>query len=233
MSGGARITLCRSVDQCVTGAGFVFTSIRVGGIERRVRDEATAQRHGIVGQETVGPAGFAMAARTIPHMVGYAREIDRLAPEAWIVNFTNPVGMVTRGDANGNATRDRHLRHADRAVRRGRARARTSRPAAAISTTSGSTTSAGCARSTATASRSCIGSGTTGSVWTLCTGCRCSIRRSSAELRLLPTEYLYYYDQPQRALRQRASCRADAAQADRGADGCAVRTPAASRAPTP
>ena len=95
MSGGARITLCRSVDQCVTGAGFVFTSIRVGGIERRVLDEATAQRHGIVGQETIGPAGFAMAARTIPHMVGYAREIDRLAPEAWIVNFTNPVGMVT------------------------------------------------------------------------------------------------------------------------------------------
>jgi 6-phospho-beta-glucosidase len=95
MSGGARITLCRSIDQCVTGAGFVFTSIRVGGIERRVLDEATAQRHGIVGQETIGPAGFAMAARTIPHMVGYAREINRLAPDAWIVNFTNPVGMVT------------------------------------------------------------------------------------------------------------------------------------------
>ena len=95
MSAGARITLCRSVDQCVTGAGFVFTSIRVGGIGRRVLDEAAAQRHGIVGQETIGPAGFAMAARTIPHMVGYAREISRLAPDAWIINFTNPVGMVT------------------------------------------------------------------------------------------------------------------------------------------
>jgi 6-phospho-beta-glucosidase len=95
MSAGARITLCRSVDECVTGADFVFTSIRVGGIERRVLDEAAAQRHGIVGQETIGPAGFAMAARTIPHMVGYAREINRLAPNAWIINFTNPVGMVT------------------------------------------------------------------------------------------------------------------------------------------
>src|SRR4029077_7682391 len=58
-------------------------------------DETTVQRHGIVGQETVGPAGFAMAARTIPPMVAYAREINRLAPSAWIVNFTNPVGMVT------------------------------------------------------------------------------------------------------------------------------------------
>jgi 6-phospho-beta-glucosidase len=95
MSAGARITPCRSVDECVAGADFVFTSIRVGGIERRVLDEAAAQRHGIVGQETIGPAGFAMAARTIPHMVGYAREIDRLAPNAWIINFTNPVGMVT------------------------------------------------------------------------------------------------------------------------------------------
>ena len=95
MSGGAPITLCRSVEQCVAGADFVFTSIRVGGIARRVRDEAAAQRHGIAGQETIGPAGFAMAARTIPHMVGYAREINRLTPGAWIINFTNPVGMVT------------------------------------------------------------------------------------------------------------------------------------------
>jgi 6-phospho-beta-glucosidase len=95
MSAGARITQCRSVAECVAGADFVFTSIRVGGIERRIRDEATAQRHGIVGQETVGPAGFAMAARTIPHMVEYARDISRTAPNAWIINFTNPVGMVT------------------------------------------------------------------------------------------------------------------------------------------
>jgi 6-phospho-beta-glucosidase len=95
MSAGARITECRSVADCVAGAAFVFTSIRVGGIERRIRDEATSQRHGIVGQETVGPAGFAMAARTIPHMVEYARDINRAAPDAWIINFTNPVGMVT------------------------------------------------------------------------------------------------------------------------------------------
>ena len=92
---GRRVELCASVADCVSGADFVFTSIRVGGMAQRIHDEAAAQRHGIVGQETVGPAGFAMAARTIPHMVRYAREIDRVAPSAWIINFTNPVGMVT------------------------------------------------------------------------------------------------------------------------------------------
>jgi 6-phospho-beta-glucosidase len=90
-----RVTLCGSVAECVTEADVVFTSIRVGGIQQRVRDEATAQRHGIVGQETIGPAGFAMAARTIPAMVEYARHIAEVAPQAWIVNFTNPVGMIT------------------------------------------------------------------------------------------------------------------------------------------
>src|SRR4051812_43080733 len=71
----ARITRSQSVRDCVASAGFVFTSIRAGGIGRRIADETTAQRHGIVGQETVGPAGFAMAMRNIPPMVGYAREI--------------------------------------------------------------------------------------------------------------------------------------------------------------
>jgi 6-phospho-beta-glucosidase len=95
MSAGARVTTCESVADCVLGAAFVFTSIRVGGLERRISDEGTSQRYGIAGQETVGPAGFAMAARTIPPMVDYARVIGRAAPGAWIINFTNPVGMVT------------------------------------------------------------------------------------------------------------------------------------------
>ena len=95
MAARGRVTLCESVAECVARADFVFTSIRVGGIEQRIHDETTAQRHGIVGQETVGPAGFAMAMRTIPQMVRYTRQIADAAPRAWIVNFTNPVGMVT------------------------------------------------------------------------------------------------------------------------------------------
>jgi 6-phospho-beta-glucosidase len=91
----ARITRSRSVADCAASADFVFTSIRAGGMARRIADEETTQRHGIVGQETVGPAGFAMAMRNIPPMVRYARDIAAAAPRAWIVNFTNPVGMVT------------------------------------------------------------------------------------------------------------------------------------------
>ncbi|MBW8862696.1 MAG: hypothetical protein JF601_10070 [Acidobacteria bacterium] len=91
----ARITRSQSVRDCVASADFVFTSIRAGGTGRRIADEATTQRHGIVGQETVGPAGFAMAMRNIPPMVGYVREIAAASPPAWIINFTNPVGMVT------------------------------------------------------------------------------------------------------------------------------------------
>jgi len=95
MSAKGRVRLCQSIAECVGSADFVFTSIRAGGNSRRAADEAVAQRHGIVGQETVGPAGLAMAMRNVPPMVRYAREISGVAPRAWIINFTNPVGIVT------------------------------------------------------------------------------------------------------------------------------------------
>jgi 6-phospho-beta-glucosidase len=96
LADGVRVEPTDDVRQCVEGAAFVFTSIRVGGIEARAQDEATALRHGIVGQETIGPAGFAMAVRTIPPIVEYARAVERYAPTAWMINFTNPVGIVTQ-----------------------------------------------------------------------------------------------------------------------------------------
>lgn len=91
----ALTTTTRSAD-AIAGADFVFISIRVGGIAARAHDESTALAHGIVGQETVGPGGFAKAMRTAPHVVAYAREVQALAPGAWIINFTNPVGIVTQ-----------------------------------------------------------------------------------------------------------------------------------------
>jgi 6-phospho-beta-glucosidase len=84
------------VERSVTGAEFVVLSIRAGGIDGRARDEAIAVDHGVVGQETVGPAGFAMAMRNVPPAIEYARLIAAAAPAAWIVNFTNPVGIVTQ-----------------------------------------------------------------------------------------------------------------------------------------
>ncbi|MBL8141209.1 MAG: 6-phospho-beta-glucosidase, partial [Acidobacteria bacterium] len=95
-SGTARLAVASTVAEAVEGADFVFISIRVGGIAGRARDESIALAHGVVGQETVGPGGFAMALRTVPALVGYAREVMAHAPGAWIINFTNPVGIVTQ-----------------------------------------------------------------------------------------------------------------------------------------
>jgi 6-phospho-beta-glucosidase len=96
LAGNAHVRLCYNLSECLEGADFVFISIRVGGIEGRARDEAVTLAHGIVGQETVGPGGFAMAMRTIPEVVRYVFAVERHAPQAWIVNFTNPVGIVTQ-----------------------------------------------------------------------------------------------------------------------------------------
>ncbi len=104
-SGAARVTTHASAAPAIDGAAFVITSLRVGGIEARVRDEQAALSLGFVGQETVGPGGFAMAVRTIPPLVEYAREVVRLAPRAWIINFTNPAGLVTQALTNETGAR--------------------------------------------------------------------------------------------------------------------------------
>ena len=85
-----------SPEHAIEGASFVITSIRVGGAAQRARDEATAIAHDVIGQETIGPAGFAMAVRSIPPMIDYGRLIARLAPRAWMINFTNPVSIITQ-----------------------------------------------------------------------------------------------------------------------------------------
>ena len=80
----------------LAGARFVFSAIRPGQERARVIDEELPLKHGVLGQETTGPGGFAMALRTIPAMLGYARLIEEVAPSALLVNFTNPVGIVTQ-----------------------------------------------------------------------------------------------------------------------------------------
>lgn len=96
MAGGVRVTSASTADAAIEGADFVISSIRVGGAAQRAKDEAAAIALGAVGQETVGPAGFAMAVRTIPAMVEYGRMVSRLAPRAWLVNFSNPVSLITQ-----------------------------------------------------------------------------------------------------------------------------------------
>jgi 6-phospho-beta-glucosidase len=99
------VRTCTDAGDCVAGAAFVLLSIRVGGIAARVRDEEVAVAHDTAGQETVGAGGFAMAMRTIPHAIEYARLVQRVAPAAWIVSFTNPVGIVTQAMTAAGADR--------------------------------------------------------------------------------------------------------------------------------
>ncbi|MEU6665082.1 6-phospho-beta-glucosidase [Streptomyces sp. NPDC046727] len=83
------------LDEALRGADFVFSAIRVGGLEGRADDERVALAEGVLGQETVGAGGIAYGLRTVPVAVDIARRVARLAPDAWVINFTNPAGLVT------------------------------------------------------------------------------------------------------------------------------------------
>ena len=78
------------------GASYVITSIRVGGLAGRIVDEQVPLAYGVLGQETTGPGGWAMALRTIPVIVDLVAQVRRAAQDAWIINFTNPAGLITQ-----------------------------------------------------------------------------------------------------------------------------------------
>ncbi len=83
------------MHEAVAGANYVVTQIRVGGSAARVADEKLGLRHGIVGQETTGIGGFACALRTIPRILDVARAMEDSAPDGYLLNFTNPAGLIT------------------------------------------------------------------------------------------------------------------------------------------
>jgi 6-phospho-beta-glucosidase len=102
---GRRMARARSADIRITAttdraagladAGVVLTSFRPGGFEARALDERLPLRHGVIGQETQGPGGFFMALRSIHVMKGVVADIERMAPRATLVNYTNPVNIVS------------------------------------------------------------------------------------------------------------------------------------------
>jgi 6-phospho-beta-glucosidase len=92
-----RLEVTGELERAVDGADFVLVQIRVGGQAARLQDETVPLPCGCIGQETTGAGGFAKALRTVPVVLGIADEVARrAAPGAWIVDFTNPVGIVTR-----------------------------------------------------------------------------------------------------------------------------------------
>jgi 6-phospho-beta-glucosidase len=91
------LLLTHDLDRALEGADFVLLQIRVGGQAARLSDETIPLACGCIGQETTGAGGFAKALRTVPVVLGIAERARELAvPGAWIVDFTNPVGIVTR-----------------------------------------------------------------------------------------------------------------------------------------
>jgi len=91
-----KVTTTMDARTALTGARHVVTTIRAGQDLGRAIDERIALNHGVLGQETTGPGGFAMAMRSIPALLGYARLMQEVSPDAWMYNFTNPAGLVTQ-----------------------------------------------------------------------------------------------------------------------------------------
>lgn len=90
-----KVVLTRDQSAAIQGASYVITQLRVGQMKARREDEYLGQRHGLIGQETTGVGGMAKALRTIPVILQIAREMKELAPDAMLINFTNPSGLVT------------------------------------------------------------------------------------------------------------------------------------------
>ncbi|WP_406085939.1 6-phospho-beta-glucosidase [Streptomyces virginiae] len=91
-----RVTTTSDLDAGIAGADAVLLQLRVGGQAARLRDETWPLECGCVGQETTGAGGLAKALRTVPVVLDIAERVRRTNPDAWIIDFTNPVGIVTR-----------------------------------------------------------------------------------------------------------------------------------------
>lgn len=90
-----KISVSFDRKEALKDADFVVTQFRVGGLEARARDERFPLKYNVIGQETCGPGGFAKALRTIPVILDICKDIEAVCPNAWLINFTNPSGMVT------------------------------------------------------------------------------------------------------------------------------------------
>ena len=81
--------------EALKDADFVTTQMRIGLLDARIKDERIPLSHGIIGQETNGAGGMFKALRTIPVILDIVKDMEELCPDAWMINFTNPAGMVT------------------------------------------------------------------------------------------------------------------------------------------
>lgn len=78
----------------IKDADYIITQLRVGGLKARAKDESIPLKYNTLGQETTGAGGFAKALRTIPVIMDICNDIEELSPNAWLINFTNPAGLI-------------------------------------------------------------------------------------------------------------------------------------------
>lgn len=90
-----RVYRSTDLERVIEGADYIVTQIRAGKLEARVRDEKIPLEFGMIGQETTGIGGFVNALRTIPQIGRIAEAVEKCAPDAWLINFTNPSGIIT------------------------------------------------------------------------------------------------------------------------------------------
>lgn len=90
----AEVKWTTSYEEAFKGSDFIFTQIRTGGLEMREQDEKISLAHGLVGQETCGTGGFAFAMRSIKPMIEITKAVVKYAPNAWIINYSNPLPIL-------------------------------------------------------------------------------------------------------------------------------------------
>jgi len=96
----SRIVVTENLEEAVEGADYVMGQVRVGKLKARILDERIPMKHGLLGQETTGAGGFMNALRTIPVLLNVAKAMERFAPGAWLINFSNPSGIVAEALLN-------------------------------------------------------------------------------------------------------------------------------------
>ncbi len=95
-----KVVLTTDRRAALEGADFVTTQVRIGRLPARVLDERIPLSHGMLGQETNGAGGMFKAFRTIPVILDFVREVQELCPKAWMINFSNPSGMIEEAILN-------------------------------------------------------------------------------------------------------------------------------------
>lgn len=91
----AKIYTEYDLDTALNGSSFVVSQFRVGLLQARIKDERIPLKYGLIGQETTGAGGFFKAMRTIPATLDLVCRMEKICPDAWLINFTNPSGIIT------------------------------------------------------------------------------------------------------------------------------------------